>query len=58
MMVQEKNADELFQNAVWNSYAGDLSRARQDNVVPVTKDDAKKDVDQGAHPLRNPRSTC
>lgn len=47
MMVQEKNADELFQNAVWASYAGDPSRARQDGVVPVSKDDAKKDVDQG-----------
>ena len=47
MMVREKNSDELFQNAVWASYAGDPSRAKQDGVVPVTKEDAKKDVDQG-----------
>jgi hypothetical protein len=47
MIVQEKNADELFQNAVWASYAGDPSRARQDGVAPVSKEDAKKDVDQG-----------
>ncbi|ORX38560.1 hypothetical protein BD324DRAFT_578011 [Kockovaella imperatae] len=51
-MVQEKNADELFQNAVWNSYAGDPSRAKQDGVVPVSKEDAKKDVDQAAAHLR------
>ena len=47
MMVREKNADELFQNAVWASYAGDPSRAKQDGVVPVSKDDVKKDADQG-----------
>jgi hypothetical protein len=47
MMVAEKNADELFQNAVWSSYAGDPSRAKQSGVAPVSKADAKKDVDQG-----------
>ena len=52
MMVQEKNADELFQNAVWNSYAGDPSRAKQNNALPVSKDDAKADVDQGASSSR------
>lgn len=46
-IVREKNDDELFQNAVWQSYAGDPSRAKQDGVVPVSKADAKKDVDQG-----------
>jgi len=52
MMVKEKNADEVIQNAVWASYAGDPSRAKQDNVVPVSKDDAKKDVDQAAAHMR------
>ncbi|ORY35471.1 hypothetical protein BCR39DRAFT_460742 [Naematelia encephala] len=52
MIVQEKNADELFQNAVWDSYAGDPSRAKQDGVVPVSKEDAKKDANQAAAHLR------
>jgi len=47
MMVVEKNADELFQNAVYDSYTADPSRAKQSGVLPVGKDDAKKDVDQG-----------
>jgi len=47
MIVKEKNADELFQNGVWASYAGDPSRARQDGVIPVSTDDVKKDADQG-----------
>jgi hypothetical protein len=47
MMVVEKNADELFQNAVYASYHGDPSRAKQSGVVPVSKDEAKQDVDQG-----------
>ena len=47
MMVVEKNADELFQNAVYSSYSGDPSRAKQQGVAPISKDEAKKDVDQG-----------
>lgn len=47
MMVVEKNADELFQNAVYSSYSGDPSRAKQQGVAPISKEDAKKDVDQG-----------
>jgi hypothetical protein len=47
MMVVEKNADELFQNAVYSSYNADPSRAKQSGVIPVAKEDAKKDVDQG-----------
>lgn len=47
MMVVEKNADELFQNAVYDSYTADPSRAKQSGVVPVSKDEAKKDADQG-----------
>ncbi|WVR07478.1 hypothetical protein IAU60_004520 [Kwoniella sp. DSM 27419] len=52
MIVAEKNADELFQEAVWASYAGDASRAKQSGVVPVSKDDAKADADQAAAHLR------
>ncbi len=47
MMVAEKNSDELFQNAVFASYAGDASRAKQGGVVPVSKDDVKSDANQG-----------
>lgn len=47
MMVVEKNADEVFQNAVYASYAGDPTRAKQSGVAPITRDEAKKDVDQG-----------
>ena len=50
MMVVEKNADELFPNAVYDSYTADPSRAKQSGVLPVGKDDAKKDVDQGTFP--------
>ena len=51
-MVQEKNADELFQNAVWSSYAGDPAQAKQGNVVPISKDDAKSDLDQASAHIR------
>lgn len=51
MIVKEKNADELFQNGVWASYAGDPSQARQDGVIPVSTDDVKKDADQGEFAL-------
>jgi hypothetical protein len=47
MMVKEKNADELFQNALYTSFAGDGSRAKQDGVVPISKSEAQKDADQG-----------
>jgi hypothetical protein len=47
MQVHEKNADELLQNAIWASYRSDLSNAKQDGVIPVTKDDAKKDANEG-----------
>lgn len=59
MMVVEKNADELFQNAVYASYSGDASRAKQDGLVPISKDEAKKDVDQGKLiPLPSTMSAC
>ncbi|KAL7423409.1 hypothetical protein Q5752_000989 [Cryptotrichosporon argae] len=51
-IVIEKNADELFQNAVWQSYHGDISRAKQDNAVPVGKDQVKEDANQAAAHLR------
>ncbi|KAK8854853.1 hypothetical protein IAR55_003592 [Kwoniella newhampshirensis] len=51
-MVYEKNADELFQNAVYSSYGGDASRGKQSGVVPVSKDDAKADGKQAAAHLR------
>jgi len=52
MMVAEKNSDELLQNGVWASYAGDASRAKQSGVAPVSKDDVKSDADQAAAHLR------
>ncbi|WWC71598.1 uncharacterized protein I206_105556 [Kwoniella pini CBS 10737] len=51
-IVAEKNADELFQNAVWASYSGDATRAKQSGVVPVSKEDAKSDASQAAAHLR------
>lgn len=51
-MVAEKNADELFQNAVFASYAGDASRAKQDNAIPVSKDEAKSDAQEASKHLR------
>jgi hypothetical protein len=47
MTVVEKNADELFQNAVYASYHADPNRAKQSGVLPVGKDEAKQDADQG-----------
>lgn len=46
-MVREKNADEVFQNAVWQSTSVDPRRAKQSGVAPISKDDAKSDADQG-----------
>ncbi|WWC90750.1 uncharacterized protein L201_005687 [Kwoniella dendrophila CBS 6074] len=51
-IVAEKNADELFQNAVWASYSGDASRAKQSGVVPVSKGDVQADANQAAAHLR------
>ncbi|WRT68357.1 uncharacterized protein IL334_005333 [Kwoniella shivajii] len=51
-IVAEKNDDELFQNAVWSSYSGDATRAKQSGVVPVSKGDAKADANQAAAHLR------
>jgi hypothetical protein len=45
-IVQEKNADELFQNALYHSYTADPKFA-QKGVLPVKGDDLQKDADQG-----------
>lgn len=49
LMVKEKNADELFQNFVWHTSGTDFDKAKVDTdaATPVTKDDAKKDGQQG-----------
>ena len=47
MIVAEKNSDELLQNAVYASYGGDGSRAKQSGVAPVSKGDVKADANQG-----------
>jgi hypothetical protein len=46
-MVREKNADELFQNALYSAIETDVSHAKQSGVVPISKTDAKKDADTG-----------
>jgi Family of unknown function (DUF5923) len=45
LMVQEKNADELFQNFVWHTRDVDVSQAKKDpdEVLPVDKSKAKDD---------------
>ncbi|ODN78898.1 hypothetical protein L202_04426 [Cryptococcus amylolentus CBS 6039] len=51
-IVAEKNADELFQSAVWASYSGDLSRAKQDGVIPVSNDKVQEDANTAAAHIR------
>ncbi|OWT39064.1 hypothetical protein C362_03228 [Cryptococcus neoformans Bt1] len=52
MIVHEKNSDELFQNAVWSSYHGDVSKAKQDGVIPVSNEQAKQDGKTAASHIR------
>jgi hypothetical protein len=49
LMVQEKNADELFQNFVWHTKDVDVSQAKRDpsEVLPVDKSKAKDDGQTG-----------
>jgi hypothetical protein len=49
LMVQEKNADELFQNFVWHTRDVDVSQAKKDpnEVLPVDKSKAKDDGQTG-----------
>ncbi|KAI9637351.1 uncharacterized protein MKK02DRAFT_36365 [Dioszegia hungarica] len=51
-MVHEKNADELFQNALYTSVKTDVSHAKQSGVVPISKEDAKADGETAAKHLR------
>jgi hypothetical protein len=48
-MVQEKNADGLFQNFVWHTKDVDVSQAKKgpDEVLPVDKSKAKDDGQTG-----------
>jgi hypothetical protein len=46
-IVHEKNADELFQNALYSAVDTDVSHAKQSGVVPISKGDAKQDADTG-----------
>jgi hypothetical protein len=50
LMVQEKNADELFQNFVWHTRDVDVTQAKKDpnEVLPVDKSKAKDDGQTGA----------
>lgn len=49
LMVQEKNADELFQNFVWHTRGVEASNFKKDpsELVPVDQDKARGDSDQG-----------
>ena len=42
-MIQEKNADEIFQNFMWNTNYEDFSTAKKDpsEVLPADADKAK-----------------
>ena len=52
LIVQEKNADELFQNFMWRTDSMDLSNARKDpnQVLPVDKSKVQDDSRQGLSP--------
>ncbi|KAI0043796.1 hypothetical protein FA95DRAFT_1498062 [Auriscalpium vulgare] len=54
LIVQEKNADELFQNFLWHTGGVDLSQAKKDpnEVAPVDKGKLQDDRDQAVHHLR------
>ncbi|KAI0707522.1 hypothetical protein C8T65DRAFT_216076 [Cerioporus squamosus] len=54
LIVQQKNADELFQNFIWHTRDVDLDQAKKDpnEVVPVDKEKAKSDGQQAVQHLR------
>ena len=54
LIVQQKNADELFQNFIWHTRDVDVGRAKKDpnEVVPVDKEKAKNDGQQAVQHLR------
>jgi hypothetical protein len=49
MIVYEKNSDEVFQNSVYHSANGDVSRGKKDKntMLPVSKGDVQGDANQG-----------
>lgn len=49
LIVQEKNADELFQNFLWSTRSVDLSDAKKDpnEILPVDKSNVQDDSRQG-----------
>ncbi|OJT01692.1 hypothetical protein TRAPUB_7748 [Trametes pubescens] len=53
-IVQQKNADELFQNFVWHTRDVNVDHAKKDpnEVVPVDKEKAKSDGQQAVKHLR------
>ena len=53
-IVQQKNADELFQNFIWHTRDVDVDQAKKDpnEVVPVDKEKAKSDGRQAVQHLR------
>lgn len=58
-MVQEKNADELFQNFMWNTNYEDLTSVKKDpsEVLPTDKSKVKDDAREGKSPL-SPSPAC
>ncbi|KAH9984085.1 hypothetical protein BJV74DRAFT_848879 [Russula compacta] len=54
LIVQEKNADELFQDFMWNTNSVDLSNANKDpnDILPVDKLKVQDDSRQAARHLR------
>ncbi|KAI0336661.1 hypothetical protein GY45DRAFT_1376920 [Cubamyces sp. BRFM 1775] len=53
-IVQQKNADELFQNFIWHTRDVDVNQAKKDpnEIVPVDKEKAKSDGRQAVQHLR------
>lgn len=49
LIVQEKNADELFQDFMWNTNSVDLGNAKKDpnEMLPVDKSKVQDDSRQG-----------
>ena len=54
LIVERKNADELFQNFIWHTRDVDVDQAKKDpnEVVPVDKDKVKGDGRQAVQHLR------
>ncbi|KAL1739883.1 hypothetical protein HDZ31DRAFT_68488 [Schizophyllum fasciatum] len=50
LLVKEKNADEIFQEFVWNTRDVDVASKTRSTNAPVGKDQAKEDGRQGESP--------